>query len=116
MNTTKQYVYVGDATDCFKIQFPNPIKRGVPFPVSELFEDLFAEDPLYVEVKDDHAKAILETLADAGTDIGARIEAVQEVLAALEPARAEKDARTMKARLAFQAVQPPLTEMDFKEG
>jgi hypothetical protein len=116
MTTTKTYVYIGTATECFKVQFPHPIKRGVPFPVDEFFDDLFAGDPLYVEVREDHAKAILETLADAGPDPGAHIEAVQEVLAALEPARAEKDARMMKARLAFQAAQPPLTDLDLREG
>jgi len=113
---TKLYIYTGMMTEVMKVEFPHPIHRCVPFEVADMFDDLFVDDPLYVEVSQDHAAAICTTLDDAKGDAGAVDAAKAAIMDALAPAMAEKDARCEAAREAFQAARPPITTMEFTEG
>jgi hypothetical protein len=50
---------MGGPSEVFKPEFPYIIERGVPFSADGLFVDLFLNDPLYVLVDEDKAKAML---------------------------------------------------------
>jgi hypothetical protein len=64
-------MWTGPASEVFKTEFPFAIVRGVPFQ-SEYegisYIDLFLNDPLYVMVDTDKAKAMLDALAAAEGD------------------------------------------------
>jgi hypothetical protein len=111
----KIYVYVGGATECMKVQFPHPIKWGVPFMVEDIFDDLFVDDPIYIEVKPKDAKAIQDTLDAAGKDPGAAADAKIKAVEGLKPARAEKEAQYIASLIAYQATKPAEDLIEAKE-
>jgi len=63
-----KFMYMGGPSEVFKPEFPYIIERGVPFSAEGLFMDLFLNDPLYVLVDEDKAKAMLGELDKAKGD------------------------------------------------
>jgi hypothetical protein len=99
-----------------KVQFPHPIKWGVPFMVEDIFDDLFVDDPIYIEVKLKDAKAIQDTLDAAGKDPGAAADAKIKAVEGLKPARAEKEAQFVASLETYRRAAPAVMEDEFKEG
>lgn len=79
----KYFVWMGPQAEVVKREVKRLFERGVPTPVPALFEDLFANDPLYVEMNETDGKKALETI-NAAKDLKTRLAEKDKVLKSLK--------------------------------
>jgi hypothetical protein len=103
-------MYVGVLGEAMKAEFPHLIKRGVPFEVPTMFDDLFKNDPLYIEVDEQAAREIIKEY-DVAKDISEKVELANEYIKAaketidigLKEWKARRDAHRKKVAEAQKA-------------
>jgi len=79
---SQMYVWIGAANQVFKVEHKKAVERGVPFEAPALFEDLYANDPMYVAIDQAEGVEVLHLLKEA-KDRKTRMKIIQDVIRTL---------------------------------